>query len=129
MKRYFGSARVQLIVLFVGGILLLGLIPMKRHIDPTAATFGLEVRNDTSRVVILKQCGNDCRSFHKRVRLAPGTSAAENASDESDVTQWFLVTDASDHPLGCIGLRFDRKLEGLVIPVSHMGGCRQELFP
>lgn len=127
MRRIFRSGRIRILLLVLGGIILLGLIP--GHIDPTEQSFEVRIRNDTSKTIVLKQCDNDCRSFHERVRLTPGAVAKENASDEADVTNWFLVTDESEHPLGCLGLRFDRKIEGLVIPISHMGRCRHELLP
>ena len=92
-------------------------------LDPTERSFAVQVRNDTSAVVLLRQCGDNCRSFHEETTLAPGFETAENASDESDVTQWFLITDQAGRQLGCLGLRFNAREEGVVAPISRMVRC------
>ena len=91
-------------------------------IDPTESTFAVTLHNDTANAVLLKQCDADCGSFHERDRLPPGASVRVNTSSD-DVANWWAVTDAGGKTSGCLPLRYDHKVDGLVVNVSEQTAC------
>lgn len=91
-------------------------------IDPTEQTFAVTLRNDTASTVVVKQCDTKCDSFHERDRLRPGAGVRVNTSSDN-VDNWWAVTDAEGRPLGCLPLRYDHKIDGLVVNVSDRTRC------
>ena len=91
-------------------------------IDPTESTFAVTLHNDTPSAVVVKQCNAKCSSFRERDALAAGESVRVNASSD-DVANWWLVSDNGDRTLGCLSLRHERKIDGLVVNVSERTAC------
>lgn len=90
--------------------------------DPPEQSFSVTLRNDTSSLVVLKQCDVDCTSFHSVFRLAPGRTAPVNTSSWG-ADNWWVVTDESGKTRGCLDLPFYRKATGVVVDVSGYGPC------
>lgn len=91
-------------------------------IDPTESSFTVTLHNDTPVTVVLKQCDSDCSSFHERHRLEPGGSVRVDSSSDS-AANWWSVTNSTGATLGCLLLRYDHKVEGLVVNVSARTTC------
>lgn len=91
-------------------------------VDPTESTFAVTLHNDTPNAVLLKQCDTDCGSFHERDQLPPGGSVRVNTSSDN-VANWWAVTDDGGKTSGCLPLRYDHKVDGLVVNVSEQTTC------
>jgi hypothetical protein len=91
-------------------------------IDPTEQSFGLTLHNDTPGTVVVKQCDAKCDSLHESDLLSPAASVRVNTSSEN-VTNWWAVDDVAGSRLGCLPLRYEHKIEGLVINVSERTAC------
>lgn len=91
-------------------------------LDPTEQTFAVRLQNDTTGTVVVKQCDARCDSFHEQDRLPPGGSVEVNTSSD-DAANWWAVTDSTGRTLGCLPLRYEHKIDGLVVKVSHRTGC------
>jgi hypothetical protein len=96
-------------------------------VDPTEQAFAVTLHNDTAGTVLIKQCASTCRSFHEQDQLAPGASVRVNTSDH-DIANWWAVTDAGGAALGCLPLRYDQRVEGLVVNVSERAACPEGSF-
>ena len=79
------------------------------------------LRNDTAHVVIFKQCGDTCSSFHDIERVRPNKSLPANTT--VDVANWWKVTDESGNVLGCWPLLYTRYRSGLSVRVSEAVPC------
>jgi hypothetical protein len=108
------------VLLFV--VALVAQVGFHTSIDPTEQIFRVTLLNDTAGTVVVKQCDAECDSFHEQDRLAPGSSVDVNTSSD-DVASWWAVTDSTGRTVGCLSLRYKRKIEGLVVRVSQHTSC------
>lgn len=111
---------VALAVLLQVGFI--GLLAALGFTDPTEQAFSVTLRNDTSSVLMLRQCDVDCTSFHSVFQLAPGRTAAVNTSSWG-ADNWWMVSDENGRVLGCVDLLFDHKASGVVVDLSGYGPC------
>lgn len=92
-------------------------------IDPTAQSFAISFRNDLGKTVELKLCADDqCESFDYSNTIQENEDYPENISDRNVLTRW-LVSDASDHIIGCLPLRLNGKYKDVVVPISRVVPC------
>jgi hypothetical protein len=108
------------VLLFV--VALVAQVAFHTSIDPTEQSFQVTLQNDTAGTVVVKQCDAECDSFHEQDRLAPGGSVEVNTSSD-DVANWWAVTDSAGRTVGCLPLRYKRKIEGLVVRISQHTSC------
>jgi len=93
-------------------------------IDPTAQSFGITFRNDTSHDVHLKLCSDDqCHHFNYSDGWKAGQSAQENISDRQVLTRWLVQDDNTKQTLGCLPLEFGQKYGSVVVHISQMVTC------
>jgi hypothetical protein len=71
------------------------------------STFTLEVKNDTSQVVIDRQCNITCNQFFTKVRLDPGQSTTDSESPDGVASPDELFS-SSGSSLGCLPFRFSQ---------------------
>jgi hypothetical protein len=124
-----GSRRFHPIVLVAGAlgvalfvVALISQVVFHSSIDPTEQSFTVTLQNDTASAVTVKQCDATCNSFHERDQLAPGASVPVNTSSEN-VANWWLVADPSGRTIGCLPLRYNHKIDGLVVKISDHASC------
>jgi hypothetical protein len=86
-----------------------------------ADAFSLTLHNDTSRVVVVKQCDVRCTSFHEQDRLLPRASVQVSTST-SNTPNWWMVTDGNA-TLGCIDLLYNHPINNLVVNISKRTAC------
>jgi hypothetical protein len=91
-------------------------------IDPTEQSFAVTLHNDTPSAVTVKQCDVKCDSFHELDHLLPGASVRVNTSS-GNVANWWAITDSAGRTVGCLPLRYDHKIDGLVVNVSDHTAC------
>lgn len=84
-------------------------------------TFSVWLENDSATALELRQCADDCTTFHDETRLRPGERVAENTV--VDVPNWWRVDDQSGRTLGCLPLLFGRKQDGATVRTSQVQGC------
>lgn len=101
---------------------LISRVVFHASVDPTEQSFTVTLHNDTSSTVVVKQCDAKCDSFHEQDRLQPDGSVPVNTSSDG-AANWWSVTDASGHTLGCIPLTYHHKVDGLVVDVSSYTTC------
>ena len=91
-------------------------------IDPTEASFDVEVRNDLTKSVTLHQClDGRCHNLGDPQPLAPGQVVTVGAA--ADATNWYVVR-SGQVKLGCLGLRFSAKPRVTpIVRVSQVGRC------
>jgi hypothetical protein len=100
-------------------VLLSGLI--LTACNTQADTFSLTLHNDTSKVVVVKQCDVGCKSFHEQHRLLPRASVQVSTST-SNTPNWWMVVDGNA-TLGCIDLLYNHPINNLVVNISTRTAC------
>lgn len=101
---------------------LISQVVFHSSIDPTEQSFAVTLHNDTPSAVILKQCDAKCDSFHEQDDLLPGASVRVNTSG-GNLANWWTIADPDGQTIGCLPLRYDHKIAGLVVNVSGYTTC------
>lgn len=88
----------------------------------SGSTWNIELRNDTSRFVVVRDCKTSaCGAFRYVKRLSSG--ATVRALDYGDGTSWWLVTARSGRKLGCLTLGISKRVDGYTLSVSSLVTC------
>jgi hypothetical protein len=101
---------------------LISLTVFHTSIDPTEETVTVTLHNDTASILVLKQCGSKCNTFHEVDRLSPGQNVRVNTSSDG-ASNWWVVSDVRGRRLGCLPLSYDKKASDLVVDVSSYSDC------
>ena len=103
-------------------VLFVGLIASGCQTVEESEVWDITLRNDTSRVVVVKDCRTSaCDRIRYTSRLPPGASTA--AKDYGDHTSWWRVYGKSETLIGCLTLDSHNRLEGYVLRVSSLTNC------
>lgn len=99
-------------------------------IDPTdPANFNAFVlSNDLGRPIVVRSCKDArCASFYDDGdQVAMGRSVEELVSWGEPEPEWFLISDAAGHRVGCVTLAAPRKITILqAVLMSAAGRCRR----
>jgi hypothetical protein len=92
-------------------------------VDPTEQFFDLQLRNDTSVAVVLRECTDDgCTKFDSRDQLDPGRSITRSISDRG-VMMRYRAYRPSGETVGCLPIRFKQMYSTALVVVSEAVGC------
>lgn len=91
--------------------------------------FPVSLYNDGSAPVVVRDCGTDCTSSHQPYTLDPGKSVQVGASDNGDITRYYLHDVSTGAVIGCLPLEFHQKVSGLTIHTSQAETCPGNPLP
>jgi len=90
--------------------------------------FQVGIRNDTPAPLSVRTCGANCLPEAQSLPLPAGSSGQVNVSDRGSVTRYYLV-DGSGRIVGCLPLRFTKKLAGFTVLASRAEECPGRPLP
>jgi hypothetical protein len=92
-------------------------------VDPTEQFFDLNLRNNTSVVVVVRECSDErCTKFVSRDRLDPGGSVTRSISDRG-VLMRYRVDRPSGATIGCLPVRLQQMYATAAVTVSETVTC------
>jgi hypothetical protein len=87
------------------------------------STFTVKIRNDTSQLVIDRQCNITCDQFLTKIQLKPGQSATDVESPDG-VSSPDKLYSSSGVVIGCLPIRFSKTPpRSVTITVSQSVTC------
>jgi len=90
--------------------------------------FQVSIRNDTPVPLSVRTCGASCLPEAQSLSLPAGSSRQVNVSDRGSVTRYYLV-DGSGRIVGCLPLRFTKKVAAFTVPASRAEECPGKPLP
>jgi hypothetical protein len=89
--------------------------------------FQIGIRNDTPAPLSVRTCGADCLPDARSLRLDAGSSGQVTVSDRRSVT--YYLVDGSGQVVGCLPVRFTRKVSGFTVLASRAEACPGKPMP
>ena len=90
--------------------------------------FPVSIHNDTTVPLSVRTCGADCLPEAQSLPLPVGSSGQVNVSDRGSVSRYYLV-DGSGRVVGCLPLRFTKRVAGFTVPASRAEACPGRPLP